>query len=309
MTQTYSMRKYLVLITLVWLAYAILTFLTPSAEAITRFGLTYTQFEIIRVTFLVPSLLIWLSAGYALIRFCNYSKLVHDSPESKGFSQIAEGVLLLLLALIIPTFVSLLSAFNPDTLGVEKLVTIFRNYITIILYLTSFWQLRQGSKNLNLTINPRGLNANLRQYVVWFVILLGIAYAAAIFQNEFRTHSNDPLIRSTYFLPDWLIITTIVIPYVFIWLWGLLAIVNFREYSKSVQGTVYRKAFSNTSNGLIAIIGLSIGVQFLSQLAGFLGRSNLSIILGIIYLLLLIMTVGYFSIARGMRELAAIEEI
>jgi hypothetical protein len=304
-----ELRNYLFLFLGLFAIYAFLSFMTPASEATARYGLTYAQLNLVRISYLVPNLLIWLLAGMAVVRLHKYTKLVKGSPESKSFDQIAEGLLLLFLALIIPPFLSLLTAYDPGDQVIQKLVTIFRNYITIILYITSFWQLRQGSRALNQTIGlTTAAYDGARKAVYGLVAILGTAYIYTIYQNQFRTESADPLIRSTYFLPDWLILASIIAPYIMIWLLGLLAIVNFREFSKTVTGVVYKKAFNNTANGLIAIISLSVSLQFLSQLAGFFGRARLSVILGIIYIILLVMAIGYFFIARGVRALTAIEE-
>ncbi len=297
----------------VWVIYVVLTFMAPADEAIVRYGLTYAQLNLIRATFLIPYLFIWLMAGYAFNRFYAYSKMIKDSPESQSFKRITEGVLLLMLVIIVPPLISLLSAYNPGDMQTEKLVRIFSNYITIIFYLGSFWQLRQGSKHLmeifaSKTQDQKDLFSH-RKYVFLFMILLSAGYVYMIFYNQFRTNSADPLIRSTYFLPDPLILLTIVVPYILIWLWGILAIVNLKKHAKNVEGIVYKKAFSNTANGLVAIIGLSISLQFLSQMASFIGKARISVILGIIYILLLVIAIGYFFIARGVRALTAIEEI
>jgi hypothetical protein len=303
------LRSVMVALTICWAIYAVLTFQTPANQAIGRYGLTYSQFSVIRVTFLVPYLFIWLTAGYAVARFHKYAQLLKGEPEGPSFGQITEGLLLLLMALIVPAFINLWAAFDPGDPDTQKLFTIFRNYINIILYLASFWLLYQGSKTIKAAIGTsQRANSSLRKYVHWFVGILGVAYIYSIYHNEFRTMSQDPQINSTYHLPDALILLTIVAPYILIWLWGLVSIVNYKEFSKNVEGVVYKKAFSNTSNGLVFIISLSISLQFLSQLPGFFGHSSLSIILGIVYLILLLMALGYYFIARGVRALTAIEE-
>src|SRR4051812_22837765 len=106
-----------------------------------------------------------------------------------------------------------------------KFVIIFSNYVTVILYLLALLYILRASRKLNASIKPGGwYYKSVRSVVVPIVTVISAVYVWLVFRNPFRTVSSDPLVRPTYFLPDWLIVLTIVAPYIFIWLCGSLAV-------------------------------------------------------------------------------------
>lgn len=136
------------------------------------------------------------------------------------------------------------------------------------------------------------------------------AYVWAVFHNSHRTITENPLlVRPTYFLEDWLIVLTIVIPYLITWTVGGLAILNIRSFAMDVPGKIYRRSFNNITYGLLTIILLGIGLQLLTQAATVFADSSLKVILLLVYLIILIMAAGYLYLARGARQLTDIEEI
>jgi hypothetical protein len=291
-----------------WLIYVVLTVAAPAAEATGRYGLSLAQLNLLRATFLVPYLFIWLTALMTVVRFQHYAHQVSGSPEGAGFKKLAQGLGLLFLTLILPAFLNLFSTYFPDSLEVQKLTTIVTNYVTVILYLWAFWQLFRASQELN-TAATTPAPKRLKPAVIGTVAVLVLLYSWAVFHNDFRTVSVDPLVRPTYFLPDWLIIFTVMIPYIVVWLWGSLTIANIRHFARHVPGVVYRPAFLSVARGLTGIIGLLIVLQFLSQGAALFSQAKLSTILAVIYLLLIIIAVPYLFLARGGRQLSAIEDV
>lgn len=301
--------RYLWGVVVLWLVYVGLSVSAPATHAINQYRINLVQVHLLRVSILLPVLLIWLAAVFAVSRFRHYSQLVADSPEGLGFRKISNGVLMLFLVLVIPSFVSLISNFYPEAGNLEKWVSIVRQYLTIILYLMAFWYLYLGSKKLNKAFKiPYKAKLGYRRIATAFLGLLVIAYSWAIFHNQFRTVSTDPLIKPTYFLPDWLIISTIFIPQIVMWLWGAWIISNLHGFSKNVQGSVYRNTFAWLTWGVTATLVLLVALQFLAQASTLFGHSSLKVILIVIYILVLLIAIGYLFMARAARYLTSIEE-
>jgi hypothetical protein len=306
-----SFKRLVIALIVLWLIYAALNLLAPATRSINQYRINLTQISLLRVTILVPLLLIWLAALFAAVRFHYYTGLVSNSPESSGFRKIATGLLMLFLVIVVPSFISLVANYYPGSAQVEQYTTIIRLYVVAALYLLAFWYFSQGSKDLINTL-PQAtlpLPENRHRAVIAVMVLLAFAYAWAIFHNQFRTFSPDPAIHPTYFLPDWLIVTTIFLPYLLVWLWGIRSIVNIRAFAHAVPGIVYRKAFLSVSWGLTYVVVLLIGLQFLTQASAVFGRSSLRVILLIIYPLILAIALGYVFLARGARHLSTIEEV
>lgn len=304
-----DMRNSLLILLAVWVIYVVLSLLAPTAESVTRAGLTITQANLLRVTILLPLLFIWITALFSIIRFRRYSEFVKGSSEGSAFIFLTRGLWMLLLVIVIPNFIRIIASYYPDSATVLQFSTILRNYVTVALYLAGFWHLLQASKILLGTIDGEQVAGRMRIVVFTLLGILVAVYAWAIFQNAHRYTSSDPIIIPTYFLPDALIILTIIIPYALTWLFGTLAVLNIIEYAKRVQGIIYRQTFVSVAYGLAWTVGLLIGLQFLTQANAALSHAALKVILVIVYLLLLAIAAGYLLIARGAQKLTVIEEV
>ncbi len=303
------LKKYIVGTVILWLIYVSLSLLVPAKAAIDRYHLSLVELNLLRATVLIPYLLFWLAATFALVRFRIYSKIVYGSPESRGFNKITLALWALLLVIVLPPLLNLIPAYVPNSLSVQKVATIATNYVTVILYLFAFWQLWLASRNLIKTLESAEGNKGFRSVLFVILAVLAFLYFWVVFHNPYRTVSPNILIKPTYSLPDAMIILTILIPYLLVWLFGVFTITDLYFYAKRVNGVVYKKAFINAANGLIAIIILSVSVQFLSQLSSFFSNASLKVILIIVYLILFAIAAGYLFIARGARQLTDIEKV
>jgi hypothetical protein len=304
-----DMRVFMIGLAVVVAAYLLITFLAPPAAAVTRYGLTLAQTQLIRISFALPLIFIWTTALLSVVWFRRYTKLLDGAQEAHAFRQMTIGLFMLLLVISLPSFVSGYANFFPDKEYIQSASIIFRNYLTLFLYLVGFWYLWQASRNLIRTIEVPELNSNSQSVVVVLLATLAVVYSWAVLSNPFRTVSTDPLVRATYYVPDAMIIFTIVIPYVLVWIMGVSAIMNITAYSKRVQGLIYKKIFSSVAHGLTFTVAMLVGLQFLSQANAALGHAAISVIMMIIYVLLFAIATGYFLIARGARKLAFIEEV
>lgn len=296
-------------IVILWLIYAWLTFNSPTpAQTTGRYGLSTTELRVLRATVVIPFLFIWLAGSFAVLRFNRYLKYISDSNEAEGFKNIIYGLSLLLVVIIVPQFINLYTTYNPESSEIQRRVTIVRNYTNIILYLSAFWFILKASRHLAGSIQ-KVISSYKHKIIPVFMVILSIIYFLLVFLNDYRGVSDDPLIKPTYYLPDVLIVLTIILPYIVMWTLGIVAIFEIYIFSKHVPGIIYRKAFGSVAYGLGSIIGLSIFLQFISQSGAYFGYAGLGAILLIVYLLLIAIAISYLFIAKGAKALAAIEEI
>lgn len=113
----------------------------------------------------------------------------------------------------------------------------------------------------------------------------------------------------TYYLPNWLIILTLAVPYVYVWCVGINAVRNLNIYKNRVKGLVYKRAIDYLAKGIAVIIVLSIFIQLIAVLSAQLNRLNLTPLLAVIYLLLVLYALGYGLVSRGAKRLKQIEEV
>ncbi len=293
-----------------WIVITALNVTAPASQSLAKYGITTAQGNMIRATVLVPSLFIWVACLYAVLRFYRYTSFLRGSAEGTGFQKIALGLQLLFWGLVLPNVINLITAYNPDIPEVLRATTILRNYVTLFFYFTASWNIYLGIKMLSRTVklDEKLKHLGYRAMVV-FMTALTTCYVWAIFHNDSRYISQNPLAAATYYLPDWLIVLTMLIPYLITWTIGCLALIYLRGFARSVEGTVYRKAFGSVMYGIMVIVLLSMGLQLLVQGATALGNASLKVILLLVYLIILILGFGYLLLAKGARELTAIEEV
>ncbi len=252
----------------------------------------------------LPFLVCWLFAATGWLYFRQYvSSLPGNAADRRGYRLLLWGLLVLILGLIVP---SLIRAVYANYAGVEPgpVHTWVRTYSTLIFPLIGFFLASVGSaqllESLKLKVEPwyKSMTAIIPMAV------FAVFYLSLIFTNPARQISSNPAIPATYYLPDLAIILTIVIPVIATWAFGFRMVLNLEHYSHYVDPQ-HKPALINIYNGALTIIGSVILQQVLASLGpSRLTGLNLGLILTLVYILLLVIGIGYALIARGAKQLA-----
>jgi hypothetical protein len=113
-----------------------------------------------------------------------------------------------------------------------------------------------------------------------------------------------------FYLPSWLILFTIIVPYVLLWSIGLLSVIQVGLYNYHVKGIIYRKALIQLTAGLGIVLLCYVVIEYLSTLtSGLLKVDDFGWLLAIVYAFLLLLGVGYLLIALGSGRLKRIEDV
>lgn len=303
---------YFLLLGVLGAQYSVLSFISPTSVAERIYGITPQYFNLIKITFIIPIVLLWSLLLYGVLNINRYIQTIRESDDGRAFGLIGFGLLVLLVQAVSSSFInfinSYLTALETPALEIIKNLKILTNYSGVFYALLSFALFYLGTVRLVRLAKIRE-NIGKSVVVVVVVVLVGLAYTYLVLQNPVRQISTNPRLSPTYYLSDIMIFTTIILPYLAAWLMGGLAIVNLFAYEKSVKGVIYKQALKSFSRGFIAIVILSIGVQFLNQLGANLVYAGLNTLLLIIYALLIFIGVGYWMMARGAQRLTMIEEI
>lgn len=294
-----------------WSVYLYLTMSAPF-DASNRLHMTKEAIDLLRLSFALPYLLIWLAAAYSFIRIKRYAVTIQPSREASSFHKIANGIILLLGSLILASTSSAAKNYFVDFTDLRPLLTIFTNYAYVVPYLFAFILLFRGVKEL---ISQQG-NGKMpfHNYFLYGIPLILFVYIwlELIFTNPSRVipPAVDVSKFATYYLPDSLLVLTIVIPSIITWVLGLLTIIKLRLYYLKVKGVLYKLAFSSIVQGLI---GVTLGSVFLQALLSLgpqrLINLGLEYILFLIYVFLFLQALGFFLIARGANKLTKIEAV
>jgi hypothetical protein len=142
---------------------------------------------------------------------------------------------------------------------------------------------------------------------IWVLLFITISTLYS-FYLVIRPVHDSPASR-VYFLPDWLLLVTIVIPYLYIWYLGLNASYCIYVYQRKITGKLYKSALRLVSAGISLVIVSSIITRTITSLSAKLTTLHLTPLLYIIYGLLIIDGAGFVLLAAGARRLRRIEEV
>lgn len=294
---------------IIWGIYSYFTFKTPSQQAVTKYHLDTFQLSLLRSSIVIPVLFIWSALLYSCLKLYGYSQTIIKSEDGQGFRLITKGIFFMLVSSVTTSFVSLLIQFSQTEISLVKNLRILSNYISVFFALLSFYLIWQGSKKFISMIHAEKIAKKQRKLVLFSVFLLSLPYVYFVLQNPVRSMSASPDINSTYNLPDVIIFTTIVAPYILTWLLGIYSVVNMSIFKDETDGIIYKKVLDKFYKGFLTVIILVISLQYLTQFSSLLSQASLSVILVIIYLILLVNAAGLVLVAEGTKQLNKIETI
>lgn len=291
------------------LLYLWLVFAVPADTALlNKYGISSSKIQALRLTTAIPYILIWFTALYGYIKFRNYSQSIKESREGKALTLISGGLLALAVMLPFNTVLGNAASYfyhrDPD---LKPALVIITNYITVIFLLYAFTVIARGAGKLQETLSYGGYS--LRQKLgILALVIFGLLYIYLTFTNPGRRDSSLTPFKG-YYLPDWLLVLTIVLPYLYIWYSGAASALRISLYSLRVTGTLYRKALSYLAKGLAMVIVGQMAIRYLISLSPIFDKAELQLLLLAVYVVLLIIGVGFGLIAYGARKLQKIEDV
>ncbi|HEY6736088.1 MAG TPA: hypothetical protein VI322_00055 [Candidatus Saccharimonadia bacterium] len=291
------------LVMAVWTVYT-LSVVMAHISASQSYQLDYVTLNIIRLTFALPILVIWLLAAQSIMRFARYARLVAKTPEGPAFSRIAQGLGWLFAYVLALMILPRLAAMFAHSALVLPAVFV-RNHLPVALLVVAFSLLYLGSVRLikRVPVEPSYHSTTLRwlAYCVFVVIFVTIFFGT-------KADGTSPDGVPFFAVPHSVLLFTLILPSIIAWGLGLTAVFFVYRYSRFAKGSVYRAALRWLAAGLAASIGFTILVELVllntPALRG-LGLATLSLL---IYLFVAIYAVGGLLVARGASKLALIEE-
>ena len=293
-----------------WVSYIVLTAAAPKTSS----TLHLSKFILvsISVTLFIPYLLTWLIAVLGLYHFGQFYRVARQKhlANSIAFGLIMWGLGFLILDLITsPFFSSFRNLWQANHRAVVEL-TIISNYAHIIFTLVAFGLLFQGARSLARSSHyASGVRSRPLPALV-ATALFTLLFSIAVFSNPTRQTSTQSGQFATYYLPDFLILVTIIIPLAITWLLGLQAALNTEQYVHSLSHPMWRLAIVRFFHGLLAVLSSAIILQGITMLGSQqLQTINLALILAIVYLFIVIQAIGYLFIKASAKQLRKLVEV
>ncbi len=302
-------NKYIIALGIFIGLYIVATLSIPADPAtLAKYSLTENQGRLLSFTIMLPFILIWMVAFYGALRFKQYTESIKQSDDGRMLNRMADGHIVLAFSLPITTlagsFLSYISVRSPDLVPEAVII---RNYLSIILSITAFALIGEGAKGLASLIKKKTAIPYKYLLLIGFVVL-ATTYIYLIFNNPSRQFAEGDTQRAAYYLPDWLIAISIILPYLYVWYLGIRSTTNINIYRKGVSGRIYKPFLGSLVTGLGCVVFSSVLFQFLVAASDSLAHLDLKPLLLLVYVLLISIAAGYIIIARAIQRLRKIEE-
>jgi hypothetical protein len=288
--------------------YVLLVFLLPANKGTMQmYHLTPEAYHVLLSAITMPSLAVWLAAFLAYGKLYEYTDHIHSSMENTGFMRIARGIKWLAWSLPISSIVSLVAyAVMNATSGLHNSAVIINNYIVLALPLIGYSLIGSGGRAL-MAQAKLNFSVSDAQSIMLSFVGGGVLYCYLTFR-QLSTISLSST-RNPYAMPVWLVVISLMIPYLYAWFVGILSALEINTYSKRVRGLLYRQPLRLLVIGLTIVIVSSIVVQFLGTAVPTTGHIVLDYHLTFRFLLRAASGVGFLLITFGVLRLKKIEEV
>lgn len=288
--------------------YFLLTFILPANKiAMSQYHLSAVQYHVLLFVVVLPAFGIWFAAFYGYTKLRAYARAIHKTAEGDDYQQLATGCGWLAYSLPISALTSIIlasianaqSEFHPTAI-------ILTNYESLLLPLIAFSLLSSSARNLTAKAKLRLTIGRARSIIVVFV-LGGVLYCYFTFR-QFDLSSISSA-NNAYYLPVWLALITVIVPYLYSWFIGLLAAYEITLFAQQSKGVLYRQALGYVGFGITAVIVSSIALQYVTSVVPRTGSLSLNTVLAAVYAADTVSAVGYVLIAVGATRLKRIEEV
>lgn len=289
--------------------YLLLTALLPVDKAVlAKYRITRAQDIGLSLTVTVPYVIIWFIALIGYLRLRTYTEKIKSSKDGMAFQRISGGLFWLALWLPLSTILNTITtAYANAHHGAAPAMVIINNYANIVMLMPIFAVIESGSLKLLGAIKKTP--SRLPQSLIFLFIAFGSLYQFLTLADANRQFPSHNVTVAAYYLPDWLIVFTVIIPRLFTWFLGMKAVYNLYLYKTAVKGQIYREGLNRLAGGIAGVIISLIVLRCFQSLSSQLTELSLGLILLVVYALLVIISVGYIFIAKGARSLQRIEEI
>jgi len=286
-------------------AYVAIVMLTPTdPNVLARYDLSQASARLLNLTVIVPLVVIWAAAFYGFSRIKNYAESLQGSTDAKPFHTLSDGLMVLVMSFPLTSAtsaaLSYLAVKNPDLVPT---VTITRNYLNVAFALVAFYLIGKGAEALARPVKKKAAAFDHQIWTISFIVLSSL-FAWLVVSH----HTGADAGSVVYHLPDWLLVLSLVIPYLYVWYRGMVAVYCLGYYQKKVRGILYKQALQYVSAGIAVVVATSIFIQFLTVFGERLNRLDLTPVLLLVYLLVVFYALGYGLIAKGARRLKKIED-
>lgn len=287
----------------------LLTFLLPGNQAsMQQYHLSSSQYHLLLFMVQLPLILIWFTAFYGSAKLQQYAQKINDAPEAGGMRSLALGARWLAWGLPAGAYANLLlGAIANQQAGFVPASVIITNYVTLFFTLIGFMHISEGARNLLLKASLQlGMNTIKNLQLVF--VIVGVVYCYLTFRYV-DLHSLGSA-HNPYYLPVWLLVLTLLIPYLYAWFIGFIAVHDINMVAKHTKGVLYRQALRLLAAGIAVVIASFVASQYVRLAIPRTGAGvSITTIFVVVYILYFVMAAGFSLVAAGAQRLKRIEDV
>ena len=291
------------------LFYVLVTLFTPSDQSVlVRYGVSATEATLIELTVTLPIVAIWFLAYLGWSKISEYTQVVEPTKEASGFQKITNGLLAFVLMLPInSTYNALARSIYSDNQSLTAPLVIVGNYVHIAILLYAVIMLSKGAFELK-SLAKKKLGWGFTNFGMVLLAILSFLYVYITLSNPYRQFAGESG-TATYYLPDWLLASTVIFPYLIIFYLGFRTVQYIHIYKHSVPGVIYGDALKYIANGIGVSLIAILAIRYLASLNSVFEDAALKLVLALIYALVVLIGIGFWLIGRGAKKLQQIEEL
>jgi hypothetical protein len=305
MKDTLRVIKPFAAVTLVYLL--LVLFLPANKASMHEYHLSAMQYHVLIFLIVLPIVVVWFSAFYGYAQIKAYADKISDTEEGKGFTQLARGFKWLAWGFPIPAILKIImNSIVNDHVGFKGADIIIDSYVTLLVSLIAFTIISNGARGLTNTKQFFISQRTIRWLVACFVAI-GVTYCFLTFRQldiHHLTSTNNP-----FYLPSWLMVSSITIPFLYTWFIGILAAYEIIMYGRRSSGILYRRPTRTLALGVALIIVGSIALQYVTSVVPRSAHFSLNGMLLTTYVIRFIAGIGYFILVVAANRLRKIEEV
>lgn len=288
--------------------YLVLNLVLPANHSAQKsYHLSSTEYHVLIFIILLPYVVIWLIALYGYLQLKHYSAAIRSTKEGPAFLKLSKGARWLAWGLPIPGIISVvLNTIANSHPGFMGAATIINHYVTLAMALAAFSFMINASRSL-LHRAKVEISAQGARTLILGAVIIGVVFCYLVFSNLSSLAAGAS--HNAYYLPVWLLVLSIIIPYLYAWFIGLLAAYDIWLVGKNTAGLLYRRGLQHMSWAIIIIVCAFIIIQYITSISLKPGKFSIGAAVAILYAVLLIYAAGFLLLARSSRKLRKLEEV
>jgi len=288
--------------------YIVLIFILPTNHvAMHHYNLSEVEYRIVTATIALPTIAVWFAAFWGYSKLREYSQAIKKTKEGPHFRRLGIGCAWLAWSLPLTTISAfILNGMADKWPNFHPSAIIISNYVALVVPFIAFIIISLAARDM---VGKSRLNMEHSTARLTMVLFLGggLLYCGLIFRSLDLTSISST--HNSYFIPVWLMIVSVIIPYLYAWFLGLLAAYEILAFSVNVHGLLYRRALVYLAAGLAAVIISSIALQYVSSVVPRTGDLIFNYKLLLTLAIRIVSGIGFFVMAVGASRLKKIEEV